>query len=78
MRRLANTVTGLVPVFLSEGRGSDVMQPMAIPSVGGTAVSLITRFPLIVPCIHSWVEEARVRRRLSSGARPASSVEAQA
>jgi len=73
---IATTVIGLIPVFLTTGRGSDVMQPMAIPSVGGMAVSLVTLF--IVPCIYSWVEEARVRRRLSSGAQPASPVEAQA
>jgi Cu(I)/Ag(I) efflux system membrane protein CusA/SilA len=58
----ATTVIGLMPVFWVEGRGSDVMQPMAIPSVGGMAVSLITLF--IVPCIYSWVEEMKVRRRL--------------
>ena len=40
----ATTVIGLVPVFLTHGRGSDVMQPMAIPSVGGMAIQLITLF----------------------------------
>lgn len=58
---IATTVIGLLPVFLVQGRGSDVMQPMAIPSVGGMAVGAITLF--IVPCIFCWVEEARVRRR---------------
>jgi copper/silver efflux system protein len=62
---IATTVIGLLPVFLTEGRGSDVMQPMAIPSVGGMAVSMITLF--IVPCIYSWVEEAKLRRRLARG-----------
>jgi Cu(I)/Ag(I) efflux system membrane protein CusA/SilA len=58
----ATTVIGLIPVFLAEGRGSDVMQPMAIPSVGGMAIQLITLF--IVPCVYCWVEEARLKRRL--------------
>ena len=40
----ATTVIGLMPVFLTHGRGSDVMQPMAIPSVGGMAIQLITLF----------------------------------
>lgn len=57
----ATTVLGLLPVFLAEGRGSDVMQPMAIPSVGGMTVQLITLF--IVPCIYCWVEEWKFRRR---------------
>ena len=56
----ATTVLGLLPVFLTEGRGSDVMQPMAIPSVGGMAVQPITLF--IVPCVYCWVEEWKFRR----------------
>ncbi len=56
----ATTVFGLLPVFLVDGRGSDVMRPMAIPSVGGMAVQLITLF--IAPCLYSAVMERRVRR----------------
>ncbi len=49
------TILGLMPIFLVSGRGSDVMQPMAIPSVGGMTVQLITMF--IVPCLFCAVEE---------------------
>lgn len=49
------TVFGLMPIFWATGRGSDVMQPMAIPVIGGMAVSLITIF--IVPCLFCAVEE---------------------
>ncbi|GMV25811.1 MAG: hypothetical protein AMXMBFR58_18420 [Phycisphaerae bacterium] len=60
---IATTVFGLMPIFWATGRGSDVMQPMAIPSVGGMTVSIITLF--IVPCVFCAVEEwkwQRVRR----------------
>lgn len=57
----ATTVLGLMPVFLAQGRGSDVMQPMAIPSVGGMAVQLITLF--LVPCVYCLVEEWKLKRR---------------
>lgn len=56
----ATTVIGLMPVFWTQGRGSDVMQPMAIPSVGGMAVQLITLF--IVPCMFCAVEEWKWKR----------------
>lgn len=56
----ATTVFGLMPIFWATGRGSDVMKPMAIPSVGGMAVSLITLF--IVPCIFCAVEEWKWKR----------------
>lgn len=51
----ATTVIGLFPIFLIQGRGSDVMQPMAIPSVGGMAVQLITF--LLAPCLFCLVQE---------------------
>ncbi|MBI3467352.1 MAG: efflux RND transporter permease subunit, partial [Planctomycetes bacterium] len=51
----ATTVIGLLPVFLTQGRGSDVMQPMAIPSVGGMTVQLITMF--VAPCLYCLVKE---------------------
>ena len=49
------TILGLAPIFLTSGRGSDVMQPMAIPSVGGMSVALITLF--VIPCIYCLVKE---------------------
>ena len=56
----ATTIFGLMPIFWATGRGSDVMQPMAIPSIGGMAVSLITLF--IVPCVFCAVEEWKWKR----------------
>jgi copper/silver efflux system protein len=55
----ATTVIGLVPIFLTQGRGSDVMQPMAIPSVGGMAVQVITF--LLAPCLYCMVQEWQFR-----------------
>lgn len=61
---IATTVFGLMPIFWATGRGSDVMQPMAIPSVGGMAVSLITLF--IVPCVFCAVEEWKWKRNAAA------------
>jgi Cu(I)/Ag(I) efflux system membrane protein CusA/SilA len=60
MMSTATTVLGLMPIFLTHGRGSDVMQPMAIPSVGGMAVNLITLF--IAPCLYCLVKEWQFQR----------------
>jgi Cu(I)/Ag(I) efflux system membrane protein CusA/SilA len=76
----ATTVFGLLPLFLTYGRGSDVMQPMAIPSVGGMAVQLITF--LTAPCLYCLVMEWKLRRGLtvtgSDAADPASGEEGSA
>lgn len=61
----ATTVFGLMPIFWATGRGSDVMQPMAIPSLGGMAVGLITLF--IVPCVFCGVEEWKWKRSRPQG-----------
>ena len=56
----ATTVLALLPVLTSTGRGSDVMMPMALPSIGGMTVALITIF--VVPTLYSLVEELKLRR----------------
>jgi len=58
---ISTTIFGLMPIFWATGRGSDVMQPMAIPSVGGMVVSLLITI-WIVPCLFSAVEEWKWKR----------------
>ena len=36
-----------MPVFQAAGRGADVMEPIALPSLGGMSVSFVSMF--IVP-----------------------------
>ncbi len=60
----ATTIFGLFPIFWATGRGADVMLPMAIPSMGGMAVSLITLF--IVPCLFCAIEEWKWQRKQQS------------
>jgi len=65
------TVFGLMPVFWATGRGADVMKPVALPSLGGMAVSVVTMF--IVPCLFCAVEEwkwKRAQRLAPSPSRP--------
>ena len=56
----ATTILALIPILLSTGRGSDVMKPMAIPTVGGMTVVLIAIF--IVPCCYCSLMEFKLRR----------------
>jgi Cu(I)/Ag(I) efflux system membrane protein CusA/SilA len=54
----ATTILALIPVLTSTGRGSDIMVPMAIPSVGGMAIEVLTM--LVVPVLYSLVQEIRL------------------
>ena len=56
----ATTLLALLPVITSQGRGADVMIPMALPVVGGMTIALITLF--VVPVLYCWVEELRSKR----------------
>ena len=59
---VATTLLALLPVIMSTGRGADVMAPMALPSVGGMSIVLITLF--VVPVLYSLSEEIRLRWRM--------------
>ncbi len=65
---ICTTIFGLMPIFWATGRGSDVMQPMAIPSVGGMVVSLLVTI-WIVPTLFCAVEEWKWKRAQPRGAR---------
>jgi Cu(I)/Ag(I) efflux system membrane protein CusA/SilA len=57
MMTTATTLLALLPVLTSDGRGSDVMVPMAIPTFGGMTVAILTVF--VVPTLYCWIEEAK-------------------
>ena len=60
----ATTIIALLPVLTSTGRGSDIMVPMAIPSVGGMTIEIISI--LIVPVLYSWQREWALKKELKS------------
>ena len=55
----ATTILALIPVLTSTGRGSDIMVPMAIPSVGGMMIEIMTM--LVVPVLYCSVMEWKLR-----------------
>lgn len=51
----ATTILALLPVITSQGRGADVMVPMAVPVLGGMLIELMTLF--VVPVLWAlWVQ----------------------
>jgi len=56
----ATTILALVPVLTSTGKGADIMVPMAIPSFGGMAVSIITLF--VIPVLYSAWKESGLKK----------------
>ena len=60
MMTTATTILALIPVITSNGRGSDVMVPMAIPAFGGMVFEILTVF--VVPILYTAMAERRVKR----------------
>lgn len=56
----ATTILALLPVLTSTGRGADIMVPMAIPSVGGMLLQIITLF--VVPVLYALWKEFQLSR----------------
>lgn len=67
----ATTALAMLPIVLSQGRGADVMAPMALPVLGGMMTLLLTLFT--VPVLYAWREEVVLRHRLSRAGETASS-----
>jgi copper/silver efflux system protein len=57
----ATAILALIPVLTSQGRGADVMVPMALPIVGGMFLDLITVF--VVPTIYCLEKEIEFKRQ---------------
>ncbi len=60
MMTTATTIIALLPVLTSTGKGSDIMVPMAIPSVGGMLIATLTIF--VVPVLYSLWQETQLKK----------------
>ncbi|MDY6843517.1 MAG: CusA/CzcA family heavy metal efflux RND transporter [Thermodesulfobacteriota bacterium] len=60
------TILALLPIMLSTGAGSEVMKPIATPTVGGMITCTISNL-IVVPLIFSFFEERKRHRTLKRG-----------
>lgn len=61
----ATTVLSLMPVLTSDGRGADVMIPIALPTVGGLTIELLSLF--VLPVTYSLMKETLWRLGIRKG-----------
>lgn len=57
----ATTLLALLPILTASGRGSDLMTPMAIPTLGG--LTFVTLSMFVVPVLYCWREELKLKWR---------------
>ncbi|MFA9454798.1 MAG: efflux RND transporter permease subunit, partial [Candidatus Aminicenantaceae bacterium] len=54
----ATTVLALMPILLSSGAGSEIMKPIAAPTVGGMITATLLNL-ILVPVIYAWTMRVR-------------------
>lgn len=57
------TILALIPVMMLTGTGSEVMKPMASPTIGGLITATLSNL-ILVPVIYAWLEERKLMREL--------------
>ena len=68
----ATTMLSLIPILWATGRGSELMQPMVLPVVGGMVFDIISLFS--VPVFFTWYWERRLAREAAETGRVAQAV----
>lgn len=56
MMTTMTTIIALIPVMLSTGAGSEIMKPMASPTVGGLVTATLSNL-ILVPVLYCWLKE---------------------
>jgi Cu(I)/Ag(I) efflux system membrane protein CusA/SilA len=59
MMTVAAIMAGLLPILWSTGVGSEVMQRIAVPMIGGMVSSTILTL-IVIPAIYGWVKGRRL------------------
>jgi len=62
MMTVVAIMAGLLPIMWSSGTGSEIMQRIAVPMIGGMVSSTLLTL-VVVPAVYSLIENARERRR---------------
>jgi Cu(I)/Ag(I) efflux system membrane protein CusA/SilA len=57
----ATTILALLPILISTGAGSEIMKPIAAPTVGGMVTATVLNL-ILVPVVFSWVLQGRLRK----------------
>jgi Cu(I)/Ag(I) efflux system membrane protein CusA/SilA len=58
------TILALIPVMLLTGTGSEIMKPMASPTIGGLLTATLSNL-ILVPALYCWLKERQLKKSQS-------------
>ncbi|MEM7191646.1 MAG: CusA/CzcA family heavy metal efflux RND transporter, partial [Pseudomonadota bacterium] len=70
---VAAIVAGLLPIMWAHGTGSEVMQRIAVPMIGGMGSSIILTL-LVIPAVYSLIKSTKLAPDRATGSEPHSEV----
>ena len=69
MMTVVAIMAGLLPIMWSTGAGSEIMQRIAVPMIGGMISSTLLTL-IVIPAIYALVKGAELGRALHRDAKP--------
>jgi len=57
----ATTILALIPILISTGTGSEIMKPIAAPTVGGMVTATLLNL-ILVPVFFTWIFQGRLKK----------------
>lgn len=63
MMTVTTTILALMPIMLTTGTGSEIIKPMAAPTVGGLVTATLSNL-ILVPVLYSWWKERKFKGNL--------------
>jgi len=54
------TLIALLPIMIASGSGSEIMKPMATPTLGGLITATLANL-ILVPVLYGWIQEKRIQ-----------------
>jgi len=70
MMTVVAIMAGLLPIMWSTGAGSEIMQRIAVPMIGGMISSTLLTL-IVIPAIYGWIKGARLPKSQQPEAHPA-------
>jgi Cu(I)/Ag(I) efflux system membrane protein CusA/SilA len=61
MMTTMTTIIALMPVMFATGSGSEIMRPMAAPTVGGLVTATLANL-ILVPVLYCWIKEREIKK----------------
>ena len=62
MMTTMTTIIALMPIMFSTGTGSEIMKPMASPTIGGLITATLSNL-ILVPVLYCWIKERQISKK---------------